>query len=74
MNFSGETPDLYTVVPEKTTGVAGRSMMGSSHVYDIAAVSSLHFLASSCTAVVSYFLKSAPCLLYLFQPSFLYRS
>lgn len=36
---SGETPDLYTVVPEKSAGIAGRTMMGSSHVYDIAAVS-----------------------------------
>ena len=33
--FSGETPSLYTVLPEKTASVGG-AMMGSSHVYDMA--------------------------------------
>lgn len=33
--FSGETPALYTVLPEKTASVSG-AMMGSSHVYDMA--------------------------------------
>ncbi|XP_039260165.2 splicing factor 3B subunit 2-like [Styela clava] len=32
----GETPELYTVLPEKSAGMVGRSMMASSHVYDIA--------------------------------------
>ena len=32
---SGETPALYTVLPEKTASVGG-AMMGSSHVYDMA--------------------------------------
>ena len=31
----GETPALYTVLPEKAASVGG-SMMGSSHVYDMA--------------------------------------
>jgi len=30
----GDTPQLYQVIPEKATGI-GRSMMGSSHVYDM---------------------------------------
>ena len=36
--YSGETPALYTVLPEKQASVGG-AMMGSAHVYDIAAVS-----------------------------------
>lgn len=35
---SGETPVLYQVLPEKSSAVGG-AMMGSSHVYDMAAVS-----------------------------------
>lgn len=31
----GDTPQLYQVIPEKQAGNIGRSMMGSSHVYDI---------------------------------------
>jgi len=38
--YSGETPALYTVLPEKQASVGG-AMMGSAHVYDIAAVSYL---------------------------------
>ena len=34
----GDTPALYTILPEKQASVGG-AMMGSSHVYDIAAVS-----------------------------------
>lgn len=34
----GDTPALYTVLPEKQSSVGG-AMMGSSHVYDITAVS-----------------------------------
>lgn len=30
----GETPTLYTVIPEKTASV-GAAMMGSSHVYEL---------------------------------------
>ena len=37
-NDSGETPVLYTVLPEKLAAV-GTAMMGSAHVYDLAAVS-----------------------------------
>ena len=36
MEQGGETPALYTVLPEKTAAVGG-AMMGSSHVYDIGA-------------------------------------
>ena len=32
----GETPALYTVLPEKAASVGG-AVMGSSHVYDVAA-------------------------------------
>ena len=35
---SGDTPVLYQVLPEKSSAVGG-AMMGSSHVYDMAAVS-----------------------------------
>ena len=34
----GDTPALYTVLPEKTSAV-GAAVMGSSHVYDLSAVS-----------------------------------
>jgi len=38
MDQGGDTPATpYTVLPEKKSGVAG-AMMGSTHVYDIAAV------------------------------------
>ena len=33
----GDTPALYTILPEKKAAVGG-AMMGSSHVYDISAV------------------------------------
>ncbi|XP_046441214.1 splicing factor 3B subunit 2-like [Daphnia pulex] len=33
---SNETPQLYTVLPEKRTDRIGQAMMGSTHVYDIA--------------------------------------
>ncbi|XP_071832947.1 uncharacterized protein [Apostichopus japonicus] len=36
MDQGGETPALYTVLPEKKTAVGG-AMMGSAHVYDIGA-------------------------------------
>lgn len=34
--FSNETPQLYTVLPEKKTDRVGQAMMGSTHVYDLA--------------------------------------
>jgi len=38
MDQGGDTPAVpYAVLPEKKSGVAG-AMMGSTHVYDIAAV------------------------------------
>ncbi|KAM8793776.1 splicing factor 3B subunit 2 [Eudromia elegans] len=33
-----ETPQLFTVVPEKRTATVGSAMMGSTHIYDVAAV------------------------------------
>ena len=44
MDQGGDTPALYTVLPEKKTAVGG-AMMGSAHVYDVTAVSLpiLHF-------------------------------
>lgn len=33
-----ETPQLFTVVPEKRTATVGGAMMGSTHIYDMAAV------------------------------------
>ena len=38
--FSNDTPQLYTVLPEKRTDRVGQAMMGSTHVYDVAAASS----------------------------------
>ena len=37
MDQGGDTPALYTVLPEKKTNVGG-AMMGSAHIYDISAV------------------------------------
>ncbi|KAK7474685.1 hypothetical protein BaRGS_00034050, partial [Batillaria attramentaria] len=37
MDQGGDTPALYTVLPEKKTAVGG-AMMGSAHIYDISAV------------------------------------
>ncbi|KAF4793884.1 splicing factor 3B subunit 2 [Turdus rufiventris] len=34
----GETPQLFTVVPEKRTETVGTAMMGSNHIYDMSAV------------------------------------
>lgn len=33
--FSNETPQLYTILPEKRTERVGQAMMGSTHVYDL---------------------------------------
>lgn len=38
MDQGGETPALYTILPEKKAAVGG-AMMGSAHVYDTTAVS-----------------------------------
>lgn len=38
MDQGGDTPALYTVLPEKKTTV-GAAMMGSAHIYDMSAVS-----------------------------------
>ena len=32
----GETPSLYTILPEKKNDRIGASMMGSTHTYDVA--------------------------------------
>nr|XP_055051389.1 splicing factor 3B subunit 2 [Misgurnus anguillicaudatus] len=32
-----ETPQLYTVLPERRTGPVGAAMMGSTHIYDMSA-------------------------------------
>uniref|UniRef100_A0A8B9GYW7 PSP proline-rich domain-containing protein n=1 Tax=Astyanax mexicanus TaxID=7994 RepID=A0A8B9GYW7_ASTMX len=34
-----ETPQLFTVLPERRTGPVGSAMMASTHIYDISAVS-----------------------------------
>ncbi|XP_002131663.2 splicing factor 3B subunit 2 [Ciona intestinalis] len=31
----GDTPQLFTVLPEKSAGAVGRNMMASAHVYDV---------------------------------------
>ena len=40
MDQGGETPALYTVLPEKKAAVGG-AMMGSAHIYDTSAVSNI---------------------------------
>ena len=42
MDQGGETPALYTILPEKKSSVGG-AMMGSAHVYDTTAVSTRLF-------------------------------
>lgn len=42
MDQGGDTPALYTILPEKKTTVGG-AMMGSAHIYDISAVSIYFF-------------------------------
>ena len=37
MDQGGDTPSLFTVLPEKKTAV-GVAMMGSSHIYDVSGV------------------------------------
>ncbi len=40
MDQGGDTPALYTILPEKkTAGGGGAAMMGSAHVYDLGGVS-----------------------------------
>lgn len=34
-----ETPQLYTVLPERRTGPVGAAMMASTHIYEMSAVS-----------------------------------
>lgn len=34
-----ETPQLFTVLPEKRTATVGGAMMGSTHIYDMSTVS-----------------------------------
>ena len=36
-----ETPQLYTVLPERRTGPVGAAMMASTHIYDMSAVSEM---------------------------------
>lgn len=36
-----ETPQLFTVLPEKRTATVGGAMMGSTHIYDMSTVSTL---------------------------------
>ena len=43
--YRGETPLLYTVLPEKTAAVGG-AMMGSDHVYEISGVSVTKYIRS----------------------------
>jgi len=41
---------LYTILPEKTAATEG-AMMGSDHVYEISAVSSVHAYVHSCVHI-----------------------
>lgn len=34
-----ETPQLFTVLPERRTGPVGSAMMASTHIYEMSAVS-----------------------------------
>ena len=46
MDQGGDTPALYTILPEKKTAV-GAAMMGSAHVYDLSAVRLTAYLIAS---------------------------
>ena len=46
MDQGGDTPALYTVLPEKKAAV-GAAMMGSAHVYDLGVVSDKHLILFS---------------------------
>ena len=48
----GETPTLYTVIPEKTAAVGG-AMMGSSHVYELGTAVAAATAAATTTKKVS---------------------
>lgn len=39
--FRNETPQLFTVLPERRTGPVGAAMMASTHIYDISGVRKL---------------------------------
>ena len=45
MDQGGDTPALYTILPEKKQQVGG-AMMGSAHVYDMSAVSCTSWIAT----------------------------
>ena len=63
---SVEAPSLYTVLPEKSSAV-GSAMMGSSHVYDMAAVrtsssnTNSSSSSSSCTVMLHEMFESFYC-------------
>ncbi|TRZ20881.1 hypothetical protein HGM15179_006216 [Zosterops borbonicus] len=46
-----ETPQLFTVVPEKRTAIVGTAMMGSSHTYDLSVVTALKGLVTAAQGV-----------------------
>ena len=50
MDQGGDTPALYTILPEKKQSVGG-AMMGSAHVYDMSAVSLLNYYFPVCFLV-----------------------
>lgn len=37
-----ETPQLFTVLPERRTGPVGAAMMASTHIYDMSTVQCTH--------------------------------
>lgn len=39
-----ETPQLFTVLPEKRTATVGGAIMGSTHIYDMSTVSAWRIL------------------------------
>lgn len=39
-----ETPQLFTVLPEKRTATVGGAIMGSTHIYDMSTVSTWRIL------------------------------
>ncbi|XP_045613444.1 splicing factor 3B subunit 2 [Procambarus clarkii] len=45
----GDTPALYTILPEKRTETMGRAMMGSTHTYDIGAAAASGIASRSAT-------------------------
>lgn len=56
----GDTPALYTILPEKKSEKVGTTMMGSTHVYDMSAVCNRSFNLISVSSFAHGFVNNSP--------------